>query len=59
MTQVASAPPKFVFFINHKKHLRKDFQRYLENKMRVAFEFTGVPVRIAFRSKDEEEGGDR
>lgn len=56
VTQVAAAPPKFVFFINHKKHLRKDYQRFLENKMRLAFEYQGVPIRIVFRAKDEGDG---
>ncbi|MGC8765328.1 MAG: ribosome biogenesis GTPase Der [Brevinematia bacterium] len=53
VTQVDVSPPEFVFFINHKKHLRKDYKRFLENRLRLAFEFTGVPIEINFREKEE------
>jgi len=54
-TQVNIAPPEFVFFINNKKHLRKDYKRFLENKLRLAFEFTGVPIVINFKEKEKED----
>lgn len=53
-SQVYAAPPRFVFFINKKDNLRKDFPRFLENKMRVAFEFSGVPITLTFRERGEE-----
>ncbi|MGL4394296.1 MAG: ribosome biogenesis GTPase Der [Brevinema sp.] len=53
-SQVYAAPPRFVFFINKKDHLRKDFPRFLEKKMRIAFEFLGVPITMTFRERDEE-----
>lgn len=56
-SQVYTAPPRFVFFINKKEHLRKDFPRFLENKMRTAFEFVGVPITLTFRERDEERPG--
>ncbi|MGL5956203.1 MAG: ribosome biogenesis GTPase Der [Brevinema sp.] len=56
-SQVYTAPPRFVFFINKKDHLRKDFPRFLENKMRTAFEFSGVPITLTFRERDEERPG--
>ncbi len=52
-TQIEVSPPHFVFFINSKKHLRKDYPRYIENKLRLAFEFKGVPIKITFREKEE------
>lgn len=52
-TQVYAAPPRFVFFVNKKDNVRKDYPRYLENKLRIAFEFTGVPMKISFREKNE------
>lgn len=58
-SQVYTAPPRFVFFINKKDHLRKDFPRFLENKMRTAFEFSGVPLTLTFRERDEERPGRR
>ena len=51
-TQIYSAPPKFMFFINKKEHLRKDFPRQVEKKLREAFEFTGTPIKITFKEKD-------
>ena len=52
-SQVHSAPPRFVFFVNKKDFVRKDYGRHLENKLRVAFEFTGVPMKVTFREKSE------
>ncbi len=51
-TQVDIAPPRFIFFINHKKYLKKDYGRFLENRLRLAFEFTGVPLEIDFKEKE-------
>ncbi len=56
-SQVYTAPPRFVFFINKKDNIRKDFPRFLENKMRTAFEFSGVPLTLTFRERDEERPG--
>ncbi len=56
-SQVYTAPPRFVFFINKKDNIRKDFPRFLENKMRMAFEFSGVPITLTFRERDEERPG--
>lgn len=53
-SQVYTAPPRFVFFINKKLHLKKDFPRFLEKRMRLAFEFTGVPIALTFRERGEE-----
>ncbi|MEJ5283778.1 MAG: ribosome biogenesis GTPase Der [Brevinematia bacterium] len=52
-TQIDVSPPHFVFFINHKKHLKKDYKRFLENRLRLAFEFTGVPIKITFKEKED------
>ncbi len=52
-TQIFAKPPKFAFFINSKKFLRKDYPRFLENKIRVAFEFFGVPIKIIFKEKEK------
>jgi GTP-binding protein len=50
-TQIYSAPPKFMLFINKKEYVRKDFPRQVENKLREAFEFTGTPIKIIFKEK--------
>lgn len=51
-TQVYTAPPGFLFFINKKDYVRKDYPRFIENRLRLSFEFTGVPVKIVFKEKE-------
>ena len=51
-SQVAVAPPTFVMFVNDENLLHFSYQRYLENKLRDAFSFTGVPVKIIARNKN-------
>ncbi|MEL6538689.1 MAG: ribosome biogenesis GTPase Der, partial [Bacteroidota bacterium] len=43
--------PTFAFFCNLPQYIKAPYQRYLENKLRDRFEFTGVPLRIFFRKK--------
>ena len=51
-SQVASAPPTFVLFVNDPELLHFSYQRYIENKLRDAFGFDGSPIRILARKKD-------
>ena len=51
-TQTRTAPPGFTFFANHPQLVDDNFRRYLENRMREAFDFTGTPIILKFRSKD-------
>jgi GTPase len=51
ITQLPSAVPTFVFFCNHPKYVKEPYQRFLENKLRQHFRFTGVPIRIFMREK--------
>lgn len=50
-TQVASDPPVLAFFCNQPKGIRDPYRRYLENRIREAFGFTGVPITLVFKSK--------
>ncbi len=50
-TQLPTAFPSFVFFCNHPQYLRDPYRRFIENKMREHFEFTGAPMEIFFRQK--------
>jgi GTP-binding protein len=52
-TQASVNPPTFVFFVNNAKLLHFSYRRYLENKIRQAFGFQGVPLRLLFKSRDE------
>jgi GTP-binding protein len=51
-TQTRQKPPGFTFFANHPKLVDENFKRYLENRMREAFDFTGTPLTLKFRQKD-------
>ncbi len=51
VTQLPTPTPSFAFFCNHPKYIRGPYKGYLENKLREAFDFTGVPVNIFFREK--------
>ncbi len=50
-TQVAVAPPTFVFFAREAGSVHFSYQRYLENRLREAFGFDGTPVRLVFRER--------
>ncbi len=52
-TQVEGAPPTFVFFVNDKKLVHFTYQRFLENKLRERWGFTGAPIRMIFRNRRE------
>jgi GTP-binding protein len=51
ITQATVAPPTFVLFTNQLKPLHFSYQRFLENRLRAAFDFTGTPVRFNQRLK--------
>ena len=50
-TQVRTGPPVFAFFCNHPKGVGESYRRYLENQIRAAFDFEGVPLRLVFKQK--------
>jgi len=49
MTQAKTAPPTFLLFTNQKTPLHFSFERFLENRLREKFDFTGAPVRFVQR----------
>jgi GTP-binding protein len=51
VTQLPTPTPTFAFFANLPQYIRDPYKRYLENKLRENFDFTGVPVTIVFRNK--------
>lgn len=51
-TQTRQKPPGFVFFANHPRLADENYKRYLENRMRDTFDFTGTPIILKFRQKD-------
>lgn len=53
MTQTSVKPPTFVFFCNNAELFHFSYQRYLENRLREAFDFLGTPVRFIIRERSD------
>jgi GTP-binding protein len=51
VTQLPTHNPVFAFFANLPQYVQTNYTRYLENRMREHFDFTGVPIGIVFRKK--------
>lgn len=51
VTQLPTKTPVFAFFVNHPQYVMDSYKRFLENKIRENFNFTGVPIGIVFRKK--------
>lgn len=43
--------PMFIFFCNLPQYVGESYKRYLENKLREHFDFSGVPIEIVMRKK--------
>lgn len=50
-TQVATAPPTFVVFVNDPELMHFSYERYLENQIRQAFDFSGTPLHLIKRQR--------
>jgi hypothetical protein len=53
MTQISTAPPKFVFFVNNPELVHFSYKRYIEKKLREYFGFEGCPIEMIFNKKSE------
>lgn len=51
-TQVEVCPPSFVLFVNDVNYMHFSYERYIENKLREAFELEGTPIKIILRKKE-------
>jgi len=51
VTQLPVYTPSFALFCNLPQYIREPYKRYVENRMREKYDFSGVPVRIFFRKK--------
>lgn len=51
VTQLPGKAPMFAFFCNLPQYIRDPYKRYVENKLRENFNFTGVPIQVYFRQK--------
>ncbi len=51
VTQLPTPFPAFAFFCNLPQYVRENYSRFLENKIREMWNFSGVPIEIYFRKK--------
>jgi GTP-binding protein len=57
-TQPQASPPVFIFFANNADLIHWGYARYLENRIRGEYGFSGTPIKIVFRSRDEKQERD-
>ena len=51
ITQLPTRRPSFAFFCNLPQYIKESYKRFLENKLREKFDFSGIPIQIFFRKK--------
>lgn len=51
VTQLPTKSPAIAFFCNTPQNVKESYIRFLENKLRENFNFSGIPVRLYFRQK--------
>ena len=50
-SQVSSAPPTIVLFVNDKNYMHFSYLRYIENRLRETFNFDGTPINIILKQR--------
>ena len=53
-TEPSTNPPKFVFFCKEPKLINFSYERYLENRLREKVDFSGTPITLTFKGKEED-----
>ncbi len=51
ITQLPTHAPSFAFYCNLPQYVKDTYKRFLENKIREHWNFTGVPIQIFMRKK--------
>ena len=51
VTQLPTPTPQFAFFVNLPQYIKEPYRRFLENKIREQWDFSGVPMQLYFRAK--------
>ena len=54
-TQISENPPCFALFVNQADLMHFSYKRYIENCLRRAYDFSGTPIKIVVRERDENE----
>ena len=55
ITQAETCPPTFVLFVNDRELMHFSYERYLENCIRNAVDFSGTPIKLIVKNKGEKE----
>lgn len=55
VTQFGVNPPTFILFVNETALMHFSYKRYLENCIRKAYDFSGTPIKIMVRERDDDE----
>lgn len=50
-SQVSTCPPTFILSVNNPDFMHFSYQRFLENRLRESFEFTGTPLKLICRER--------
>ncbi len=55
ITEPSTNPPTFVIFVNDAKLINFSYRRYIENKLREKIDFSGSPIKIIIRGREDKE----
>ncbi len=55
VTQFGVNPPTFILFVNETALMHFSYKRYLENSLRKAYDFSGTPIKLIVRERDDDE----
>lgn len=60
MSQLQSKPPTFILFTNARKEIPNNYRKFIENQLRINFDFEGSPIRLIIKTRqDEKKEGER
>jgi len=51
ITMLPTYKPTFAFYCNHPKYIKEPYKRFVENRLRELFDYSGVPIQLFFREK--------
>jgi len=51
ITQVSTAPPKFLIFCNNPVFIKTNYDKFLKNRLRKEYKFTGSPILLNYRKE--------
>ncbi len=51
VTMLPTYKPTFAFYCNHPKYIKEPYKRFVENRLRELYDYSGVPIQLFFRTK--------